>query len=45
MKPQLDQTNDIASHEKILNTEKFISDKFNSDYSSKNNETYYKFNI
>ena len=31
MKQQLDQTNDIASHEKILNTEKFISDKFNSD--------------
>ena len=31
MKQQLDQTNDITSHEKILNTEKFISDKFNSD--------------
>ena len=31
MKQQLDQTNNIASHEKILNTEKFISDKFNSD--------------
>ena len=31
MKQQLDQTNDIASHEKILNTEKFISNKFNSD--------------
>ena len=31
MKQKLDQTNDIASHEKILNTEKFISDKFNSD--------------
>jgi hypothetical protein len=31
MKQQLDQTNDIASHEKILNTEKFISEKFNSD--------------
>ena len=31
MKQQLDQTNDIASYEKILNTEKFISDKFNSD--------------
>ena len=31
MKQQLDQTNDIVSYEKILNTEKFISDKFNSD--------------
>jgi hypothetical protein len=31
IKQKLDQTNDIASHEKILNTEKFISDKFNSD--------------
>jgi len=31
IKQQLDQTNDIASNEKILNTEKFISDKFNSD--------------
>ena len=31
MKQQLDQTNDVTSHEKILNTEKFISDKFNSD--------------
>ena len=31
VKLQLAQTNDIASHEKILNTEKFISDKFNSD--------------
>ena len=30
MKQQLDQTNNIASHEKLLNTEKFISDKFNS---------------
>ena len=35
MKQQLDQTNDIASHEKILNTEKFISDKFNSDIHGK----------
>ena len=31
MKQQLDQINDIVSYEKILNTEKFISDKFNSD--------------
>ncbi len=31
MKQQLDQTNNIALHEKILNTKKFISDKFNSD--------------
>ena len=30
MKQQLDQTADSASLEKILNTEKFISDKFNS---------------
>ena len=30
VKLQLAQTNDIASHEKILNTEKFISEKFNS---------------
>jgi hypothetical protein len=31
MKQQLEQTNDVILHEKILNTEKFISDKFNSD--------------
>ena len=31
MKQQLDQTADSASLEKILNTEKFISDKFNSN--------------
>ena len=35
MKQQLDQTNDVILHEKILNTEKFISNKFNSDVHGK----------
>jgi predicted P-loop ATPase/GTPase len=35
MKQQLEQTNDVILHEKILNTEKFISNKFNSDVHGK----------
>jgi len=35
MKQQLDQTNDVTLYEKILSTEKFISDKFNSDIHGK----------
>ena len=35
MKQQLDQTDDSTSLEKILNTEKFISEKFNSHLHSK----------
>ena len=35
MKQQLDQTHDVILHEKILNTEKFISNKFNSDVHGK----------
>ena len=35
MKQQFDQTNDVTIHKKILNTEKFISNKFNSDIHGK----------
>ena len=35
MKQQLDQINDVTLHEKILSTEKFISNKFNSDIHGK----------
>ena len=35
IKQQLDQTTDVTLHEKFLSTEKFISNKFNSDIHGK----------